>query len=257
MFEAPRGRVQKSGDEVSRDAVDIVAARDPRNHCDAISKPTVLLQFVAVDRRQLRLVRKVEDSDLRIEVENGRDFGVIEIEVDEQRSRPRSQHRSRARWRQRSHRRHAPRRRQWLSSRCSARGDRLLDVARLHGRQNNPAMVRVPDDLREQLGRNPELGRPLSHLKDTNVLHIDDIDGRAVGCRSADQQDTWLPGARSAGMMRLAAPPSPSRQSSVVPPLQRGSGHPPARPSRRPGRRSATDRSREATSPEHLGPESG
>src|SRR5260370_17275632 len=77
-----------------RDGVDIVAAPDPRNHCDAISKPTVLLQFVAVDRRQLRLVSKVEDADLRIKVEDSRDFGVFEIEVDEKRARPRSQHRA-------------------------------------------------------------------------------------------------------------------------------------------------------------------
>ena len=53
----------------------------------------MLLQLVAIDRRQLRLVSKVEDADLRIEVEDGRDFGVVEIEVDQQRSRPRGKHR--------------------------------------------------------------------------------------------------------------------------------------------------------------------
>src|SRR5207237_10187837 len=92
MVEAASGRVEKSDDEMIRDGVDVVAARQPRNPCDAISKPTVLLQFVAVDRRQLRLVSKVEDADLRIKVEYGRDFGVFEIEVDEKSARPRSQH---------------------------------------------------------------------------------------------------------------------------------------------------------------------
>src|SRR5712692_5123133 len=92
MFKALWGRVEKSEDEMSRDVVDIVAARNPRNHRDAISKSAVLLQFVAVDRRELRLVSKVEDADLRIKVHDGRDFGVFEIEVDEKSAGPRSQH---------------------------------------------------------------------------------------------------------------------------------------------------------------------
>src|SRR5258708_33920022 len=94
MLKAPQSRVQQSGDEMRGDAKDIIAAVDSRKHCDAISKPTVLLEFVAVDGRQLRLVRKIKYADLRIEVENGRDFGVVEIEVDKQRSHLRSQHRS-------------------------------------------------------------------------------------------------------------------------------------------------------------------
>ena len=54
----------------------------PRKHRDAISKTSVLLQLVAIDWCQLRLVSKVEDADFRIKVEDGRDLGVVEIEVD-------------------------------------------------------------------------------------------------------------------------------------------------------------------------------
>jgi hypothetical protein len=94
VLKTPQGRVQQSGDEMRGNAKDIIAAVDSGKHCDAISKPTVLLQFVAVDGRQLRLVGKIKDADLRVEVENGRDFGVVQIEIYKQRSRPRSQYRS-------------------------------------------------------------------------------------------------------------------------------------------------------------------
>src|SRR5579859_6121690 len=77
---------------MSGDAIDIVAAVDPRQHRDAISEASVLLQLLAVDGCQLGLVGKVEDTYLGIEIEHGRHFWVVEIEVDEKRSRPRSQH---------------------------------------------------------------------------------------------------------------------------------------------------------------------
>ena len=59
-----------------------------RQDRDAISVACVLFQFIAVDGRELRFVSEVVDPDLRIEVEDGRDLRTIEVEVDEQRSRP-------------------------------------------------------------------------------------------------------------------------------------------------------------------------
>jgi hypothetical protein len=41
----------------AENGVSVIPVLDPRQHCDAISKTSVLLQFVAIDRRQLRLVR--------------------------------------------------------------------------------------------------------------------------------------------------------------------------------------------------------
>ena len=67
-----------------------------RQDRDAVSVACVLVQLVAVDGRQLRLVSKVEDSHLRVEVKDGRYLWILEIEIYQQRSRPRCEHRSEA-----------------------------------------------------------------------------------------------------------------------------------------------------------------
>src|SRR6266567_2506375 len=73
-------------------AIDVVPAVDPWQHRDAISYARVLLELVTLDRCQLRLVREVEDADLGIDIEDGRDLGVIEVEIDQQRPRFRGHH---------------------------------------------------------------------------------------------------------------------------------------------------------------------